>query len=61
MRGNRQTKAGTRHPSPAHAAKVGRHSVWYSMIIELALSADEALLFRSVGPFHHRGNGEFDV
>jgi len=28
-------------------------------LIEFALSADDALLFRSVGPIHHRGDGEF--
>jgi hypothetical protein len=27
-------------------------------LVELALSADDALLFRSVRPFHHRGDGE---
>src|SRR5258708_6360770 len=28
-------------------------------LIRFALSADDALLFRSVGPIHHRGNGKF--
>jgi hypothetical protein len=31
----------------------GQHSVWYSTVVELLLSADGALLFRSVRPFHH--------
>ena len=27
-------------------------------LVELALSADGALLFGSVGPFHHRGDAK---
>ena len=30
-----------------------RHSVWYSTACRTRLSADDALLFRPVGPFHH--------
>jgi len=30
-------------------------------LVQFALSADDALLVRSVGPFHHRGDGKSQI
>jgi hypothetical protein len=54
MGGNRQTKVGTRDHSPAYASKVVGTAFGTARHIEFALSADEALHFRSVRPIHHR-------
>jgi hypothetical protein len=58
MRGNRQTKVETRHRSPAYASKVAATAFGTARPVELALSADDASLFRSVGQFHHRCDGK---
>src|SRR5260370_39106101 len=58
MRGNRQTKVGTRHRSPAHASKRVGTAFGTALLVEFALSADDALLFRSVRPFHHWRDAE---
>src|SRR5260370_2358850 len=58
MVGNRQTKVGTRHRSPAHASKRVGTAFGTARLVGLALSTDDALLFRSVRPFHHRGDAE---
>src|SRR5713101_3225094 len=58
IRGNRQTQVGTRHRSPAHASKMVGTAFGTAWLVELALSADGALLFGSVGPFHHRGDAK---
>jgi hypothetical protein len=52
--GNRQTKVGPRHRSPAYASKVVGTAFGTARLVGLALSADDAFFFRSVGPFHHR-------
>src|ERR1700730_6782362 len=51
-------KVGTRHCSPAYASKVAGTAFGTARLAEFALSADDALLFRSVRPFDHRGNTE---
>src|ERR1700686_1910873 len=51
-------KVGTRHCSPAYASKVAGTAFGTARLVELALSADDALLFRSVRPFHHRSDAE---
>jgi hypothetical protein len=57
IRGDRQMKVGTRR-SPAYASKVAGTAFGTARLVELALSADDALLFRSVRPLHHRGDGK---
>src|SRR5207302_4047543 len=47
-----------RDRSPAHASKRIGTAFGTARLVEFALSADDALLFRPVGPFHHRGNTE---
>jgi hypothetical protein len=47
---------GTRHRSRSYASKVVGTAFGTARLVELALSADGALLFRSVRPFHHRGD-----
>jgi hypothetical protein len=59
IRGNRQTKVGTRHPSPAYASKWVGTAFSTAWLVEFALNADDALLFRPIRPLHHRGNAEF--
>jgi hypothetical protein len=58
MRSRRQMKVETRDRSPARASKVAGTAFGTARLVELALSADDALLFRPVGPFHHRRNTE---
>jgi hypothetical protein len=55
MGGNRQTKVERRHRSPTYASKVVGTAFGTARLAELALSADDALLFRSVRPFIQSG------
>ena len=61
IRRNRQTKVGTRHRSPVYARKRGGTAFGTARLVEFALSPDDALLFGSVGPLHHRGHGKTAV